>query len=169
MPTIQVLSVWLHILAAAVWIGGMVFLAVVLVPVLRKPELREHAAVLIHVTGIRFRYVGWVCLVVLIGTGIVNLTRWGIGWSELTSVDLWRSSFGHTLATKLVLVAFVLALSGVHDFVIGPRATAVLRDAPDSDRARHLRQMARWIGRLTLLLALAVVALAVMLARGTPW
>ena len=72
--------VWLHILAAAIWIGGMVFLALVLVPVVRRPEYRDHAWRLVHLTGTRFRWVGWVCLGILAVSGFVNLDFRGIGW-----------------------------------------------------------------------------------------
>jgi len=41
--TWYLLAVSLHILAACVWIGGMVFLAAVLLPVLREPEYRGAA------------------------------------------------------------------------------------------------------------------------------
>ncbi len=162
------LSVWLHILAAAVWLGGMVFLALVLVPVVRRPEYREHASRLVHLTGLRFRTVGWVCVSVLVVTGFVNLWYRGIGWAALSNAGFWSSPFGNLLGGKLLVVAAILALSVVHDFRIGPRATAAGRADPDSAAARALRRRASWMGRLNLLLALAAVALGVLLVRGGP-
>ncbi|MFQ5795545.1 MAG: hypothetical protein ACE5JP_10915 [Candidatus Bipolaricaulia bacterium] len=73
MHVLYLLSVWLHILAAAIWIGGMVFLALILVPVTRRPEHRGIAVSLIHWTGVRFRWVGWICLGLLLLSGIFNL------------------------------------------------------------------------------------------------
>lgn len=162
-------SVWLHLLAAVVWIGGMVFLGVVLVPALRRGEYSQIGASLIHWTGMRFRLVGWICLALLVSTGIINLFYRGIGWTELTSFEFWRTSFGTVLGAKLVLLAVILLLSLVHDFAIGPRAANLLRTRPSSDEARTLRRQASWIGRVNLLLAVAVVALGTMLIRGTPW
>ena len=46
--TWYLLAVSFHILAACVWIGGMVFLAVVLLPALREPEYRGVALPLIR-------------------------------------------------------------------------------------------------------------------------
>lgn len=160
------LFVWLHILAAAVWLGGMVFLALVLVPVVRRPEYREHASRLVHLTGLRFRVVGWVCLGVLAVTGFVNLSYRGIGWAALSNAGFWASPFGTLLGWKLLIVAVVLALSAYHDFRIGPRATVAGQADPRSTAALRLRRRASWMGRLNLLLALAAVALGVLLVRG---
>ena len=158
--------VWLHILAAAVWLGGMVFLALVLVPVVRRPEYREHASRLVHLTGVRFRTVGWVCLGALVVTGFANLWYRGIGWAALSNAGFWTTPFGSLLGWKLLVVAVILALSAYHDFSVGPRATAAGQADPGSAPALRLRRQASWMGRLNLLLALAAMALGVLLVRG---
>ncbi len=63
-------SVSLHILAACVWVGGMIFLAAVVLPILRQPGYRSVAVPLIQAAGIRFRWVGWMALGTLVLTGI---------------------------------------------------------------------------------------------------
>jgi putative copper resistance protein D len=163
---LYLLSVWLHILAAVTYIGGMIFLALVLVPTIRKPEYRDIAMDLVHRTGTRFRNVGWVCLGVLVLTGGVNLAFHGIGLLDLLSGEAFRSSFGHILGLKLLLVAVLLLMSIVHDFVIGPKATAAWRAAPGSPEAARRRRRAGRYGRTALVLSLLVVALGVMLVRG---
>lgn len=55
MKLLYLASVWLHLLAAAVWLGGTIFLALVIVPALRRPALQGVAAPLIQWTGERFR------------------------------------------------------------------------------------------------------------------
>jgi uncharacterized membrane protein len=102
---------------------------------------------------------GWASLLTLVVTGVVNLTARQIDWS---------GAFGVMLATKLALVAAIIVLSLIHDLWIGQRATAAWRANPVSDEAKRLRRLASWIGRVTLLLSLIVVALAVMLLRGRP-
>jgi len=168
MQTVHFVAILLHILAAIVWIGGMVFLGAVLIPVLRRSRSSSPGQYteLIHRTGTRFRNVGWACLLILVLTGLVNLTRWGVGFERLVSAELWASTWGHILAMKLALVAAALAMSGVHDFVVGPRATRTLREAPGSKEAGRLRRIAGWMGRANLLIAVLVVALGIMLVRG---
>ncbi len=160
------LSVWLHISAAAAWLGGMVFLALVLVPVIRHPEYRQHASRLVHLTGVRFRTIGWICLGVLVTTGFVNLWHRGIGWAAPSNAGFWTSPFGVLLGWKLLVAAAILALSAYHDFRIGPRATAAGEADPGSAAAQRLRRQASWMGRLNLLLGFAAVVLGVLLVRG---
>ena len=161
--------VWLHITAAAVWIGGMVFIALVLVPATRQPEHRSIAASLIHWTGARFRWVGWVCLVLLVLTGFINLDQRGFEWADLWSKWLWEEPLVRVVGIKLFLVGLILLLSILHDFVIGPHATSLWQSNPTLPEAMRLRRQASWIGRINLLLALIAVALGVMLSRGSLW
>jgi uncharacterized membrane protein len=166
MRILYLTSVWLHILTAAVWIGGMVFLVLVLVPVVRRSEYRGQAAGLLHLTGERFRWVGWVCLALFVLTGTVNLAYRGYEWIDLWDGTLWSGWFGRVLGTKLLLVALIFAMSAVHDFVIGPRATAMMARSPTDEATRRMRRTASWFGRLNLLVALIVVMLGIMLVRG---
>jgi len=166
MQAVHFIAILLHILAAVVWIGGMVFLGAILIPILRRSSTGGQYAELIRLTGTRFRNVGWACLVILLVTGLVNLTRWGVGLEQLTSARFWATPWAHILGTKLALVAAVLAISAVHDFVVGPRATRTMRAAPGSKEAGRLRRAAGWMGRVNLLIAVAVVALGIMLVRG---
>lgn len=162
-------SVWLHILAAAVWIGGMIFLSVILLPVIRRPEFRTAAPLLVHFSGVRFRWVGWLCVLLLVLTGAANLAYRGVTWGDLGSVGFWKGSFGATLGIKSILVTLVLFLSALHDFFVGPKASALGRANPGSYDAMRFRRHASWLGRINLFLALVIVAFGVMLVRGSLW
>jgi putative copper resistance protein D len=159
-------SVWLHLVAALLWAGGMLFLVFVIVPLLRTPALRPQAVVLLQAVGLRFRTAGWASLLVLVVTGVVNAAFRGGSAGVLVDAAWWATPFGRLLAHKLALVVLILALSAVHDFLVGPRAAALMRDDPASPRALAWRGAASWMGRANLLLALAVLAIAVALVRG---
>ncbi len=158
-------TVWVHVLCACVWVGGMAFLVLVAVPGLRGVEPRERAR-LIEGLGVRFRTVGWVCLGLLVATGTLSLYLRGLGPSVWLNPAFWAARFGRTLAIKLGLVAGILALEVHHDFWAGPRATRLLQEDPESPEATTARKKARLHGRFSLVVALAVVALAVLLVRG---
>ena len=161
--TAYVASVYLHILAAATWVGGIIFLVAIAVPALRKLD-KTAAEPMLRATVFRFRAVGWVAFGVLLLTGLYNLHMRGIGWSELTDPAYRATSSGKALLIKLACFAGVLALSAVHDFSIGPRALrAMEQKSPDAQR---LRKQTGWIGRINGVVTLVIVLCAVIVVRG---
>ena len=162
------LSVYLHILSAIIWIGGMFFLALVVVPVTRGLPPQQRVA-LFGAVGRRFRTVGWICIAVLLVTGTVNLAYRGVTWTNLFTAELWGSPFGTTLALKLALVALMLGLDIYHDFVLGPRSLRLAAAGHAPQDAERLRKRASMLGRAEAVLALVVLALAIMLVRGRPF
>jgi copper resistance protein D len=162
------LSVWTHVVAMAAWLGGMLFLSLVIVPALRRLKDPALAVELVGATGRRFRTLGWICLATLVVTGVGNLHGRGIPMKALAGAEFWGSDFGHILSVKLALFGGVVALSLLHDAWIGRQATRTMREQPGSGEAETLRLMASWIGRINIALSLAITLLGVMLVRGTP-
>jgi copper resistance protein D len=163
------LSVFVHLLSAVVWVGGMLFLALVIVPAIRHLPPAERGA-LLSAVGRRFRTIGWLCIALLIATGMLNAGYRGLTWDLVLSGRFLEGWFGQVLAIKLALVAAMIGLSAYHDFVVGPSATRLLErgDPSTAGLAMRLRRRASLLGRLNALLALAVIALAVLLMRGLP-
>lgn len=165
---LYLVSVWVHILAATVWIGGMGFLVLVVVPWLRRGG-RTDAAVFLRETGERFRNVGWTCFFLLVATGTFNLWFRGVRLSSFSQPAWLASSFGKTVLLKLSVFVLVLSVSAVHDFVLGPRATRTIAADPRSPEAARARRHASLLGRLNVVFALVLVAAGVALVRGVPW
>lgn len=165
MPALYYANVTLHVLAAMLWLGGMFFLVVVGVPVLRSiepPPLRQR---LFQELGTRFRRVGWWAIAVLVVTGVINLHfRGWLHWrGALGSAAFWGTSVGYALGIKLLAVSMMVVISALHDFVDGPRAG---RAVPGSPEAIRLRRRAVLLARVNVLLGVLLVAAAVRLARG---
>ena len=162
--------VFIHLLAAIIWVGGMLFLGLVVVPATRGMPPADRGA-LLTALGRRFRVVGWVVVIVLIVTGIMNAHYRGVSIHSITSGALFKSEFGQVLAAKVVIVGIMLALSLVHDLVVGPAMARALSqsDAASAQEAIVLRRRTSLLARTSALLAIVVVALAVALVRGLPW
>lgn len=157
-------SVTIHVLAALLWLGGMFFLAAVGAPVLRRVEPASLRAELFQKLGLAFRRVGWLAIGVLLVTGVLNLQLRGLLAGDiLGSGAFWSGSYGTALAVKLGAVTVMVALSAVHDFVLGPAAS---RHDARSAEAHRLRTAASWVARVNALAGLVLVIAAVRLARG---
>lgn len=166
MRELYLVVVGIHLLVAAAWVGGSVFLALAVIPALRAPQFRPFLPDLLHLIGRRARVLGWAALIILVVTGQVILLLRGITPSTWFDPTFWRTGFAHTLGTKAVLVALVLGLTALHDFGVGVRAVELARKAPGSPEALRLRRLSVWLARVGLLLSIAIVGLSVILARG---
>ena len=150
----------LHILAAVSWVGGMIFLSLVLAPLVRSRKAVPEFMALFRSAALRFRPVVWVAIAVLLTTGPMLLLRRGID-------VMMPTSWPEIVTLKLTLVGLLVFLSLLHDLVLGPRVSRVSA-IPESQRAtgeQVVFKTARWLPRLSLLLALAVVVTAALLAR----
>ena len=158
------LNVTIHVLAALVWLGGMLFLAAVGAPVLRKVESPALRAELFRTLGSQFRLVGWIAIAVLLVTGVLNLHFRGLlSGATLGSSPFWATRYGHTLAAKLGCVAIMLVVQGIHDFSHGPRASKLV---PGSPEALSMRKRAAGLARINALVGVILIYFAVRLARG---
>lgn len=170
MRALYVLSVWVHIVAAATWVGGALFLVIVLVPTAKRLEFLDEGMAFVHQAARRFLWVGWACLALLIATGLFNLVvHGGLSWELLARGEFWSSPYGRVLAGKLALVGVILILSAAHDFFLGPLASKAYTQDRVSSMAGRLRLAARWAGRVNLLLGLITIGLGATLVRGWPW
>ena len=102
------IRVFLHVLAATVWVGGQLTLAG-LVPGLRRLSPEAPRAV-----ARRFNVIAWIAFAVLVATGL-----WNIAVIEPT----WSSAYGTTLIVKIVVVAVSGVSAAVH---AGARSKAML-------------------------------------------
>ena len=101
------LADWLHLSAAALWVGGLVQLAFVIWPL--EPALRRQAF-------LRFSKLATLLIVVLLSAGtylsILRLPHFA---------DLWNERYGQVLLAKLGLVSLALAWGAAHHFLVRPR------------------------------------------------
>lgn len=163
---IYYLSVFIHILSAIFWIGGMLFTAAVLVPASRHRLLAAKKGPFFALVGKKFSRISWVLFGVLLITGITNLLARGYALGDLAASSFWSSPFGGDLLIKLHLFGVVLILSGIHDFYAGPRAATLMEEQPGAPQTRRFRKLSSWIGRLNLLLGLGILYYAMKLLRG---
>jgi putative copper export protein len=138
------LVVFIHILAATFWVGGQLMLAVVVLPLLRRGARPEVVRDLAGAVGRRFATVtNFGLLPALVATGAL------LAWHDGVRPDnLITTPFGRVLLVKVVLVAVVFTLAGLHGVAV----------------QRLSRRGARGLALATLLLSIAILGLAAALA-----
>lgn len=137
------LADWLHLVAAMLWVGGLVFLAVCVWPL--QPAAR-------HQAFLRFSRLAMVLIAVIVGAGTyIGIVR----LPELS--DLWTTDYGRVLLLKAGVVLVALAWGGFHHTVVRPR---LLRgDAPAGVRRSLLAESS---------VAMAVLLVAAILVNASP-
>jgi len=150
----------LHLLAAVTWVGGMVFLSLVLAPLVRSRKAVPEFMALFRSAALRFRPVVWIAMAILLITGPMLLSHRGL---SVMAPAAWPG----IVTVKLTLVALLLFLTLLHDLVFGPQVSRVsaIAESQRTTGEQVIFKSARWLPRLSLLIALAVVVAAAMLAR----
>lgn len=162
------ISVWIHILAAAIWTGGLIYTAAVAVPFALTHPADERQRIL-RGLGRRFRWIGWSSIVVLFITGLGNLMLRlsPIKPSQILNGELFdpqkvEQLIAIWLPWKLMLIAFMIMLMAFHD-ITSIRAAKHYDGALDSAPGNRLGSRA---AALATLLAILVLYVSVRLVRG---
>ena len=105
---------WLHLVAAALWVGGMLYIATSYLPVLRTSAVAERARSLVTVLPY---YSPWALagVVIMAVTGPLNATIELNSWEQL-----FATAYGRTLVVKVLLVGALLLTSAVHVLLLRP-------------------------------------------------
>ncbi len=150
-------ALFFHIVSAIFWVGGMLFITLVVAPFLQSmPDPKDRSKVY-QVVGKRFRFLGWIAIIILLITGpIVLYGLYGIAPPDIFRSSLHGTPIGRALSIKLTFVVIIVVSSLVHDFWLGPKA----RNSP------KFSLIAKIFGRGNLIIALAVVIFAVILRTG---
>lgn len=131
-PRFFVLSIdLLHLLGNAAWVGGLLYLGMVLVPVLRREQTPVRARVLAD--GLpAFSAFALLSVAVLAATGSLNTTE------HLDSVDqVLGTLYGQILSLKIGLFLLMTAISAYHAFRLRTRLAEALRQQAQSVTAQQ--------------------------------
>lgn len=162
------ISVWLHILAAAVWVGGLIYTAAVVVPFAISHQGEERQRIL-RGLGRRFRWIAWGSIVVSILTGLGNLLLrlTPISLSQIFNGDVFDPAKVERLTAiwlpwKLMLVLVMIGLMAFHD-ITSMRAAKRYEGSPEVAPGNRAGSRA---AALATLVAILVLYVSVRMVRG---
>lgn len=159
----QALLTWAHLVSAAIWVGGSLFIGIVLSPLLKTMagSVEERMQIMIRV-GRRFNKIAIPSLAILVGTGLYS-SHALLGNPAL----LAESSYGTFLAVKVALVVMLVVTYAVHVRVIRKDVEDEIMSGrmPDA-QLRRLRKKIIILGEVTVVLSVAILFFAALLDAG---
>ncbi|MEO0145022.1 MAG: CopD family protein [candidate division WOR-3 bacterium] len=147
MKTLYFISVFIHIISACIWFGGMFALIIFFLP-LRK---EQYFLDVVKKLGEQFKIVGWIILPLLFITGFFNLHYRGFDFS-------FSTTYNKIIWLKIILFFVIVIISAIHDFYIGPKAIKT--------RDKKLLKYSRTIGRINFILAIIMILIGIFIVRG---
>jgi len=159
----QAIITWIHLVAAAIWVGGSLFIGIVFSPLLKTMtnSIEERMQIMIRV-GRRFNKVAVPSLIILMVTGLYT------SHVLLSKPDLLVStSYGTFLIIKIILVIALIVTYAVHVRVIRKDVEEKImsNQMPESE-IQKLRKKIIILGEITVVLSIAILFFASLLDAG---
>ena len=118
------ISLLLHLVALALWLGAIVFFLVVVGPAVQELEAKV-AIKTMNQSRIGLEMISWIAISILLVTGITNLIL--RSQADMAAVS---ESYVILLATKLFLFGAMATHHGLQVFKYGPRIAALTAELP---------------------------------------
>jgi uncharacterized membrane protein len=168
------LTYWLHMLATVVWLGGLAALSILVIPSARRSLDAGAYSRLLESIQRRLDPLGWLCLAVLVGTGLFQMSANPNYHGFLAINNRWATAIlaKHLLFFVMIAASGYLtwgvlpalrraALRQAHQQAAGTQPQASAANAVDTDMQRLQRQEAILL-RLNLLLGAIILALTAL-------
>jgi putative copper export protein len=162
------LILWLHLLGAVIWVGGLVFLVLVVGPALKRAaSVREYLRLGLNFES-RFRAVMWPAVGVVLFTGLFNVIN--ILYATSLSGGRMPPLFVRLLGLKIGLVVIMIILQAIDQLVVRPKRIKGLKILPPEatllpTQLLKWQQVSQRLCVVIMVLAVAVVGLGVTLTR----
>jgi copper transport protein len=159
---IAIAADWVHLLAGAVWVGGLVQLVLALGPALVVLDAATQRSVLASAIR-RFSALAGLSVALLVGTGLYAGLVHVPGWQALLD-----SSYGAALSGKLMLVVPLLVLGAINLLILHPRFVHAARAKADAQEDAARFGLFQIVVRGEVVLAILVLAVTAILAGLPP-
>ena len=159
----QAIITWIHLVSAAIWVGGSLFLGVVLAPILKKMSipLEERLQIMIKV-GRRFNRIAVPSLIILMATGLYSSHQ------LLSNPNiLFATSYGNYLVIKIILVIILIITFVVHVRIIRKDVEdRIISKQMSEAQIQKLRKKIIILGEVTVVISVAILFFAALLDTG---
>ena len=159
----QAIVTWIHLIAAAIWVGGSLFIGIVFSPLLKTmtDSVEERMQIMIRV-GRRFNKVAVPSLIILMITGLYTSHALIVKPELLVS-----TSYGTFLIIKIFLVIALIAVYAIHVRVIRKDIEEkIMSNQMPEPEIQKLRKKIIILGEITVVLSVTILFFASLLDAG---
>ena len=159
----QAILTWIHLVSAAIWVGGSLFIGIVFSPLLKTMtnSLEERMQIMIRV-GRRFNKIAVPSLIILMATGLYS-SHVLLSKPEL----LVATSYGTFLIIKIILVIALIITYAVHVRVIRKDVEEkIMSKQMPEPQIQKLRKKIIILGEVTVVISVAILFFAALLDAG---
>ena len=154
---------WLHMLATIVWLGGLSSLAIFVIPAARRSLSQDGYAAFLARIQDRLQQIGWLCLAVLVGTGMFQMSSHPAYQGFLAIRNPWSVA----ILSKHILVGVMIVASAYITWGITPalRRIALVKSAGktiDENEQAGLQRREMTMLRVNLVLSVLVLLLTAL-------
>lgn len=157
------LVMWVHLLGASIWVGGSIFLGIVLVPVLKAhtKSLEEMVGLMVKI-GRRFNKISIPAFAALVASGIYN-SRAFIGEPSA----LLDTTYGNILLIKIILVIGTILAYVVHIRLLdADMERKIMSGQGGNVYVQSVRTKIIILGEVIVVFSVAILLLAALLNTG---
>jgi copper resistance protein D len=157
------LVTWVHLICSSIWVGGSVFIGIVLVPVLKShtKSVEELVTLMIKV-GRRFNKITVPAFAILIASGVYN-SRGFLG----DPGALLETTYGIILLTKIILVIATVGTYAVHVRLLNADMERKIMSGQSGNLyVQSIRIKIIILGEIIVVLSIIILLLAALLDGG---
>ncbi|MHA2031613.1 MAG: DUF4149 domain-containing protein [Candidatus Kariarchaeaceae archaeon] len=153
---------WIHLVATAAWIGGLIFINFVFVPIVNQLDPKEKGKAN-QLLGKYFARVAGISGFALVLTGLMNLPE-GVGWGDLSDTG----DYGTFVYLKVLLIAALFGLGFYVPIKLAPKMAKLAPQPGEKPSAELLAtgEQILLIGRINMIIGIMILFFAATLLNG---
>ena len=155
-PIVLSLAYALHMLATTIWIGGLLYQSLFLLPEIRRINKPEISLALLERLRSRFQPAAWLSLAVLIGTGMIQMAA----NPHYTGILVIGNTWAKVIFFKHLAIGFMIVIAAYQSFSLYPRLTrAIILQMRSKDNLEEAQSLGPDQGLLRLNIILSIIVL----------
>ena len=153
-----VIFIWIHLLSAVVWVGGIFFVLFVALPAAKR--ILDQPGKLMGAIGKRFVPLANISILLILISGI-SMTLTSHSFSEVVSLN---SSWSQSLLIKILVALTMMSIHFYRGLILTPKIEKLTAEGSSTEEVRKLQHLSLNLVKTNFALSMVVLFLTGMLS-----